>query len=204
MIWSWLAVVGSGYSSLLGNVALSPAELSPVAEYPRDSFGGQHRGGGSGQLSEGTRDRRFGVAPGRAASRMADHRRPGARNLGSVPARHLPPFCRLAPRGNVSLFDERGAFCARTCRNLCDGAGGGLYFSLTTSNFISALTWTLLLQIVLPEVAWMFYGSTVESLSSWSSCLMPAVGQLLVAGLLAWRLWVRLKTRAFVLGAHVG
>jgi ABC-type Na+ efflux pump permease subunit len=80
----------------------------------------------------------------------------------------------------------------------------GLYFSLTKANFISALILTLLLQIVLPEVAYVIYGSAVESISSWSSFLFPAAAQLLVAGLLAWRLWLRLKTRAFAYGALVG
>ena len=204
MIWSWLAVVGCVYSSLFGNVALYQRSFHLWQSILATLLAGSIAVAAAGSFR---RERETGVLELLLVAPLREWQIIGGRVRG-IWVQFLPAICLL-----FGVWLLAATFLASTNEvpfvlghavTFATVPVVGLYFSLTTSNFISALIWTLLLQVVLPEVAWMFCGSTAESLSNWSSCLIPAVGRLLVAGLLAWRLWVRLKTRAFVHGALVG
>lgn len=204
VIWSWLAVVGCVYSSLFGNVALYQRSFHLWQSILATLLAGSIAVAAAGSFR---RERETGVLELLLVAPLREWQIIGGRVRG-IWVQFLPAICLL-----FGVWLLAGTFLASTNEvpfvlghavTFATVPVVGLYFSLTTSNFISALIWTLLLQVVLPEVAWMFCGSTAESLSNWSSCLIPAVGRLLVAGLLAWRLWVRLKTRAFVHGALVG
>ncbi|HZR16274.1 MAG TPA: hypothetical protein VFE51_03020 [Verrucomicrobiae bacterium] len=75
----------------------------------------------------------------------------------------------------------------------------GLYFSLVRTNFIAALLWTLLVQMILPAVGLVLLGlDQFPEPSPWTNCLLQACFQLGLASLLGWRLLVLLKKRAFV------
>lgn len=204
VIWSWLAVVGCVYSSLFGNVALYQRSFHLLQSILATLLAGSIAVAAAGSFR---RERETGVLELLLVAPLREWQIIAGRVRG-IWAQFLPAICLLL---GVWLFAATFLAPASEVSSVLGHAVTfatvpvvGLYFSLTTSNFISALIWTLLVQVVLPEAAWLFYGSTVENLSSWSSFLIPAAGRLLVAGLLAWRLWVRLKTRAFVLGALVG
>jgi ABC-type transport system involved in multi-copper enzyme maturation permease subunit len=204
VIWSWLAVVGCVYSSLFGNLALYQRSFHLLQNILATLLAGSIAVAAAGSFR---RERETGVLELLLVAPLREWQIIAGRVRG-IWVQFLPAICLLY---GVWLFAatflssvSEVPFVLGHAVTFATLPVVGLYFSLTTSNFISALIWTLLLQIVLPEVAWLVYGSAVESISSWSSFLFPAAARLLVAGLLAWRLWVRLKTRAFVHGSLVG
>jgi hypothetical protein len=83
----------------------------------------------------------------------------------------------------------------------------GLYFSLTHGNFIASLVWTLLAGVALPAAIGRIAGFWFEPINgpayaggdSLATILLPAVLQILMAALLAWRLQQRLRYRRFAL-----
>jgi ABC-type transport system involved in multi-copper enzyme maturation permease subunit len=73
----------------------------------------------------------------------------------------------------------------------------GLYFSLAQSNFIAALVWTLLVQVVIPTAA-LVITRLYDAGEGTADVVVPACVELSVAAFLGWRLWLLLKRREFV------
>jgi ABC-type transport system involved in multi-copper enzyme maturation permease subunit len=75
----------------------------------------------------------------------------------------------------------------------------GLYFSLVRTNFIAALIWTLLVQMVIPAVGLILLGiDQFPEPSVWTNFWIQSSVQLALAAVFGWRLLVLLKNRAFV------
>ena len=74
----------------------------------------------------------------------------------------------------------------------------GLYFSLAKSNFIAAVVWTLLVQLVIPAAVLQIAKLDHADESRAGDFLLQISIQIAVAWFLGWRLLVLLKTRAFV------
>jgi ABC-type Na+ efflux pump permease subunit len=86
----------------------------------------------------------------------------------------------------------------------------GLYFSLTRGSFIAALTWTVLVEFILPaglvQAAYLMLYSSMgpddEEQRFFAGRLVPALAQILFALLLSWRLHQNLKRREFAFQGH--
>lgn len=74
----------------------------------------------------------------------------------------------------------------------------GLYFSLAKPNFIAALVWTILVQLLIPTAAVVLLNFDPTEDSGVKELVVQAPVQLSVALFLAWRLQLLLKRRAFV------
>lgn len=74
----------------------------------------------------------------------------------------------------------------------------GLYFSLAKPNFIAALVWTVLVQIVFPAAVLLIERLDYPGLSTLGEMATQALVQVAVAAFLGWRLWLLLKRREFV------
>jgi hypothetical protein len=74
----------------------------------------------------------------------------------------------------------------------------GLYFSLAKPNFIAALVWTLLVQIVIPAAVLLTARLDHPGESSLRDTVAQAFVQITVAAFLGWRLLLLLKRREFV------
>ena len=74
----------------------------------------------------------------------------------------------------------------------------GLYFSLAKANFVAALVWTLLVQIVFPAAVQVYARLDHPGMSSYADILAQAIVQIAVAAFLGWRLLLLLKRREFV------
>jgi ABC-type transport system involved in multi-copper enzyme maturation permease subunit len=86
----------------------------------------------------------------------------------------------------------------------------GLYFSLAKANFFSALAWTLLVEIAVPNAALRVFTYFSPFDQTWQNASEPsaaevlvlAVIQILVAATLVWRLLDNLKRRKFALSTR--
>jgi len=74
----------------------------------------------------------------------------------------------------------------------------GLYFSLAKPNFIAALVWTILVQVVLPVAVLLAARFNYREESRLAEVMIPAFVQVSVAIFLGWRLLMMLKRREFV------
>lgn len=74
----------------------------------------------------------------------------------------------------------------------------GLYFSLAKPNFIAALIWTLLAQLLLPEAVLVITRLYEPDASDLLDLVVQASVQIAVAAFLGWRLLALLKGRRFV------
>lgn len=74
----------------------------------------------------------------------------------------------------------------------------GLYFSLAKPNFMAALVWTVLVQVVLPAAVLLAARFDYKDESGLADVMVPALVQVAVALFLGWRLLVMLKRREFV------
>jgi ABC-type transport system involved in multi-copper enzyme maturation permease subunit len=76
----------------------------------------------------------------------------------------------------------------------------GLYFSLAKPNFVSALIWTVLVQVVLPAAVRLMVALDFKDDVVLLDLLAQASVQITVAFFLGWRLLLMLKRREFVQG----
>jgi ABC-type transport system involved in multi-copper enzyme maturation permease subunit len=76
----------------------------------------------------------------------------------------------------------------------------GLYFSLAKPNFVSALIWTVLVQVVLPAAVLLMVAFDFKDDVGLLDLLAQASVQITVAFFLGWRLLLMLKRREFVQG----
>jgi ABC-type transport system involved in multi-copper enzyme maturation permease subunit len=74
----------------------------------------------------------------------------------------------------------------------------GLYFSLTKSNFVAALVWTLVVQIIFPVAVLLLAQMQHPGVKSIQDMAEQGLVQLAVTAFLGWRLWLLLKRREFV------
>ena len=201
VIWSWLAIVGCVYSSLFSNVGLYQRSFHFLQSVLAILLCGSMAVSAAGSFR---RERETGVLELLLVAPMREWQIITGRVCG-IWMQFLPAIILLL---GVWLFaatflasENEVPFVVFHAINFATLPVVGLYFSLSKSNFISALVWTLLVQLVFPQVCVVLCETFLQYEIGLAGVFAQGVIQCIVAAWLGWRLWVKLKTRAFRNGA---
>jgi len=209
VVWSWLAIVVCVYSSLFANFYLYQRAFHTLQSFLAMLLVLTMAISAAGSFR---REQETGVLELLLVAPLRERQIIGGR-LRGLWTQFMPSVILL-----FVVWLYCGAFLSSENELLCVLAYGvsfatvpvvGLYFSLAKNNFIAALIWTVLVQLVVPGALermtqfWFWtYGRTNNSLGSLpdlAETLIPICGQITVALYLAWRLQDNLKRRKFAL-----
>lgn len=196
VVWSWFAIVLCVYSSLFSNLALYERGFHYLQSILATLLAGSMAVCAAGSFR---RERETGVLELLLVAPLREWQVILGRVKG-LWAQFLPAIVLLCA---VWLY---GATFLSNTNELLSVIGFlvtfatipvvGLYFSLAKSNFIAALVWTILVQVVLPSAALMLDLQHLQG--GPGEVVVRAAVQCGVAGFLAWRLLLLLERREFV------
>jgi hypothetical protein len=202
VVWSWFAVVMCIYSSIFANLALYHRAFHVVQSFLATLLAGSLAITAAGSFR---RERETGVLELLLVAPLPEWQIISGRVRG-LWAQFLPAVCLLTAvwlygASFLSPFSEVPSVLgyAMTFATL---PIVGLYFSLAKPNFISAVVWTLLVEMVLPTTSALILNLGYGNPQDLGNLFVQAVFQLAITAFLAWRLLVLLKSRRFLTPAR--